>query len=149
MLPAMTRLLAMSICLSLALGCGGEKKQKEQEAPEKTSVREDPPPPPAPKELTFEFEAPEDAKAPFEDMQNAVRAADSELRGCFTGTQATKANVNVVVVAASGAVESVSPSADREQAEVCLKKVFGPLQFPTWDGEKTVLKVKLAFGDKK
>lgn len=145
----MTRLLAMSICLSLAFGCGGEKKQKE-EAPEKTPAKQDPAPvePPAPKELTIEFEAPEDAKAPFEDMQNAVRAVDSELRGCFTGTQATKANVNVVVVAASGAVESVSPSADREQAEVCLKKVFGPLQFPTWDGEKTVLKVKLAFGDK-
>ncbi len=151
MLPAMGRLLAMSICLGLALGCGGEKKQEE--APAKTPAKDEPAPvqPPPPQELTIEFEAPEDSKAPFEDMQNAVRAVDSELRGCFTGTQATKANVNVVVVAATGAVESVSPSADREQAEVCLRKVLGPLQFPTWDGDKAVLKLKLklAFGDKK
>jgi len=139
----------MSICLSLALGCGGEKKNnKEAPPPAKTpaAVVEAPPDPPTPKALTMEFEAPADAKAPFDEMQNAVRAADAEIRGCFTGTQATKANVSVVVVAATGAVESVSPSADRERAEECLKNVMGPLQFPTWEGDKAVLKVKLSMG---
>lgn len=148
----MGRLVVMSLVAGLALGCGGEKDKGKSKPPPpapETKPETKPAPPPTPQELSFEFDAPADAKAPFDEMQNTVRSADADLRGCFTGTQATKANVTLVVVASSGTVESVSPSADREQAETCLKEVMGPLQFPTWDGDKTELKVKLAMGDAK
>ena len=152
MLPAMGRLFAMCICLSLGLGCGGEKKKKEEEpsakipdkTPDKAPVEVAPQVPPPTGALSIEFLDLADDKAPTDKMQAAVRASNAELRGCFTGTQASKANVNLIIVAATGTVDSVTPSADREKAEVCLKKVLGELQFPTWDGDRAALKIKFA-----
>jgi len=134
------------VCLCLALGCGNKKDEGAKQKPASPPVAEpkDEPPPPAKKELQISFGEAAETAAPVEEIQNRIKAASDELTACFAGTEATKANVNVVI-GKTGAVDSVTPSADRERAEECLREGLGGLQFPAWEGDAVSVRVELRY----